>query len=728
MQLPTELQSISDKIRLAEEEEKKRRELERATQKELIAKANESVSTGVDASSLPQDKLQLFQKLIEENLLRREAALKFFEEQMKRDPNVEARRLKQADREGRNPVANFFRNLDYALGDGAGRDKAIAQKQISDARTSYDSLAKDQGLEINRAIGDQNKLFTALKGIEQRGTSSALGAQGKMMQNDTAAALGGQRNTIAAGRADSQNALDAEKANLLQQQVETTKLRNQYFTPMGVGQDAAFAALIERMRKTDPKGAAELEAKGRENAMVRSAIGGMFKPQGGQTSTTTRPNVHWTKDYKGRDVEVRGDPITTTTTRGGGGMGVDPTKFLQGLLNKGETGRDSASPIEALRSAVNQAEQNRAAKPASIVNQALVNTENRNDRVSQAAQAVTKNLSPSQIQEDEKKRRLGYRWSIDVNPAVKQGKPGTRSSAEIEKAVKLDTTLRSEMTTASNFMLEAASTGVLDRAMGKGNNPVGADQRIGEILMPNILMKQFGTDAYNPDYELRRLFPGLDSDEDTRDFRAKFTEFMSSMGFNIQKDATGLQALGQEMERIKSRLPKDTDNPTMALTAMLTLSTKKLVEGYLLTRGYDDDTSVEVARLVGDYVMPRVKYLKDKVQTTKADLKALYANGRIPANAANKKFSAADLDPADMIGAAIEAKGLNFEDFPISIRKLTSKTTSNKSPQELRSAAPKTPPNPNVAPVSRIPEKTGNPAVDMIMDIFKSSGRRILGR
>jgi len=596
---------------------------------------------------------------------------------VERTPGQMAKEFKAEDRAGKSKIGNFFRNLDYALGDGAGRDRKIAETIQTQARNGLDNLLKDQGSEIQRAMAAQNVLSLKRGDQNIKATTEAgklAGDEAKITQQSN---LGQLKAFLEAARTQSGIDLNSKRGNVLDQEAALKSKQNQYFVPFGVGQDNAWAAVIENLRKTDPEKAAQMEAKGRENAMFRQAVGNMFKPQGGQTSSTTRPNIHWTKDANGNDVEVRGAPVTSTTTRGGA-PAIDPIKFLTGMLSSpsvATTQTTTANPVETLRSAAKTVTQNKATKPQSIVNQALTNTQDANSNAMRASAA----LNPKISEEDRKDILLGKRYKIDWNPRAAKGFEGTGGGSESRKQQELASNLRNKLDGATSMMMEAAVDGTLDKVFSVGNSLGAKAYRAVDAIAPKNL-KGFilGIDGDDTDYELRRMFPGMGQDEKTMQFRTQFKNFMSSLGFDIQKDATGLQALGQEMDRIKTMLPRGTDAPTVALTTMLTMAITKKMEGYLLRKGYTPKDTEVIGTLVGDYVAPRVSSLSNTIK----DAKAEYANGKIKDRAQiAKRFKFSDLDPDDIIGAALERKGVPLEALPISIRRLGD-TTPTKAEKE----------------------------------------------
>lgn len=660
MQLPAELQSISDKIRLAEEEEKKKRELEKATQRELISKANESVSTGVDASSLPQDKLQLFQKLIEENLLRREAAMKFFEEQMKRDPNVEARRLKQADREGRNPVANFFRNLDYALGDGAGRDKAIAQKQISDARTSYDSLAKDQGLEINRAIGDQNKLFTALKGIEQRGNAAAMSAQGRMMQNDTAAALGGQRNTIAAGRADSLNQRDASQIKLNEHKMQ--------FSPFGAfGKDFNEILHLQRLREQGKGAEADLlekEMKDRKalNYIMQMASKGGFG--------TTREQIIPGVDARGNVTYTKG----TATSRVNNPWRDKLETMLQNPQGKASSTikYDESSPttaVEQLKEAATNA--NPQKKAVQVVNKAIGKSASDNQKQFIAAQALSLGLSPKQIESDAARARLGDRYVVDDasdgENVINTGMKKAGVSTQMDKVRPL-ASADSKINTAARSIIDAGAEGKLDKIFGPGNNKLSAIKQTIGATTPGWFSKSVlpASEIKDVSQIVERMYPELTKtkDPEVRQFVNQITNLVGTARAAVALKESGKALTTFELEDIESRLPKLTDTPEVAIEKMVTFALTERMSDYLATKGYSLDSIQKANNVIGDYIGPRVKQIVKEI----GDAKAYNANGAVKSRKeAVKHLDFRVIDPEDIFGdavyTAVKKSGGTLRDF-----------------------------------------------------------------
>jgi len=336
-----------------------------------------------------------------------------------------------------------------------------------------------------------------------------------------------------------------------------------------------------------------------------------------------------------------------------------------------ETTPQSNRVTSALTSAARQVAP--SIKAPRAVEKAIKNTTDENSRQWIASEAIKYKLDAPQIKEDERKRALGSTFVTDWNPKARQGYEGTGGGAEMIKRRELDTKLRSNLDTAGKFMLEAAADGTLEKVMGYGQGMGGRLTKIAEIMSPSSIKNWLVPATEDPDYGLRRMFPGLGQDEDSQRFRTQFAGMMAELGFDIQKDATGLQALGQEMERIKKMLPQSTDEPTVALTAMLNMAIKKRVEGHFLRKGYSSEQATEMAAIAGDYVTPRIKSLTEKARSARAE----YANGKIKNRAdIAKQFSLTAFDPDDMIGAAVEAKGIPLELLPVQMRRLKPKETS----------------------------------------------------
>jgi len=680
--------NLIEERKRAEEQRKKDREEFEKRLNDLAARRDERMPS-VDQIFLNENQIKDYQSRLTTNLDKREELRDYllgllFKSQKTQDPEVdpttgdvtytEGRRIKpitantlaneakQEDRVGKSKIGNFFRNIDYSLSDYKTRDMGVGANQQRQAMQLLDNLLKDQGTEIGRSINTQNTFAAKNAQINQKTDKDAADVALRTRALDQKDVAQGFGDVLRGMQIQGVQDMNKKKGALIDSQTEGQNLRNKFFAPYGSReyQDAY------QMEKAANGGKDPDPEKVQERINKTLLMKGIISRGARGNESTTRTGVTWGIDANNQKVPL---PTTSTSTKANPYAAVfDDMVAKSGLLGGGQ-GSSSNSPVrqQLAQAAVQSRPEMRA---PGIVNEAIKNTQDKNTRVAQATEALNLNLPPAQIKEDERRRRLGYRYTIDRNPNSPKGKDGVFASGGGIKDTNLSSNLRTKLNTGSHFMLEAGATGVLDKALGAGNNPIAADQKVGESFLPNFLTEKMAPQSANPDVALRRLFPGIDQDADTREFKVRFTQLMDGLGFDIQKDATGLQALGQEMERIKGMLPQTTDAPTIALSAMLTLATQKLVEGHLIRKGYSPDDAEEVARLSGDYIAPRVSYLKDKVSATKKDLRAMYANGSIPPDAANKKFSVADLDPDDIIGEALSIKGRNFGDIPIKIRKL----------------------------------------------------------
>lgn len=601
--------------------------------------------------------------------------------------NELADEMKRKDRKGKNPIANIFRNIDYALGDGRGRDLAIASGQQKLAIENLQTLLKDSGTEIRNTAKDQAGLVQNLLKLTQTGAATQGNLAAKQAQVEQNAVNSSHNNTMTGIKGNEILNLGGLKRDLLQSQVDINKHRLNY-APYGVGEskemrDAMTLVRLEKEGKTEE--AAKLRQEMQATKMMNAILTQGSKPN----ESSSRTMIHWDKDSLGRTVPI---PYSSTTSKPDSPMqrafkqlmatGKIPmvgAAQAQSVENKGV---NAATPSTLLGAAQGTQPSTRAAK---AVTKAISNVQNEGLRQTLAADAIKYKLTPSQIEEDEKDRQLGKRYKIDWNPRAVKGLEGTGGSAEIRKDTRLQANLRSNIDTATNSIMKAAVDGTLEKAMGldfyAGKNVGSKIYAAMTTTIPDKL-KGFVTSSEDPDFALRRIFPNMGQDSDTQQFRMQFKQFMSSIGFDIQKDSTGLQALGQEMERIKSMLPQGTDDPTVVMSSMLTLAVKKKVEGYLLNKGYGQQDVEKIATLAGDYVAPRVSMLQNVVRDAKAD----YANHRIKdRNEIAKKFTFSQLDPDDIIGAALDAKGIPFEALPVQIRRIgdTTPTDAEKRASQL---------------------------------------------
>ena len=478
--------------------------------------------------------------------------------------------------------------------------------------------------------------------------------------------------------------------------------RAKKYAPLGQGLSADMRneQYLYDLEQSGPEGKAKAQAL-RRQALTTRIANAMITQGAKPNEATSRTSIHWDKDPLGRTVPI---PYTTSQSReatpqqkafqslmsrinpqqllGGNISSVleenspatNPQGNVGGVIQPGNVMEKPPKKKEVIKT-LGEVIQNSApeVKAPQAVAKAITNVQNTNDRQWAAQQAIKYKLDADQIKEDERKRSLGATFVTDWNPRVKKGFEGTGG---IKKdGDKLEAKLRGNIDTAGKFMLEAAADGTLDKVMDYGQGWGSRIHKIGETMAPQSIKNWLIPATEDPDYQLRRMFPGLGQDEDSQRFRVQFKEMMSGLGFDIQKDSTGLQALGQEMERIKSMLPQGTDSPTVALTAMLNMAVKKRVEGHFIRKGYTPDQATEMAAIAGDYITPRIKMLTDRAKTAKRDADAARANGKpFKREDIAKRFNVNDFDPDDIIGAAIEAKGISLESLPVQMRRLRPKT------------------------------------------------------
>jgi len=686
---------LSELLRKQEEERKRQEELYNSR----ISSASPN-STKIDQVHLSPEQVQEYKKRLGGNLDKREELRDYLlgllykktpdpvdpnaDMFLERTPGKMAEEFKKEARQGKSKIGNFFRNIDYALGDGAGRDQKIASDQQSRAVQLLDNLLKDQGTEVERAMGMNNKLALATREADRKekkdNVTTALAERG----------LGAKAlDSIFANTNQSLKTGDILKTGEIKRaqmgaQTEGQNLRNKFFAPYG-SREYQDAYQMEKAanggKDPDP---AKVEQRMNKALITKGLIN--MSSRGGGGSSRTSTNVHWSKDAQGRDVPIPYTTSSQSSNNGGGNKGILEELARQaGVLNlrsprtkmsgEPQMPQETTPQSNRVTSALTSAAQQMAPsiKAPRAVEKAIKNTTDENARQWIASEAIKYKLDAPQIKEDERKRALGSTFVTDWNPKARQGYEGTGGGAEMIKRRELDTKLRSNLDTAGKFMLEAAADGTLEKVMGYGQGMGGRLTKIAEIMSPSSIKNWLVPATEDPDYGLRRMFPGLGQDEDSQRFRTQFAGMMAELGFDIQKDATGLQALGQEMERIKKMLPQSTDEPTVALTAMLNMAIKKRVEGHFLRKGYSSEQATEMAAIAGDYVTPRIKSLTEKARSARAE----YANGKIKNRAdIAKQFSLTAFDPDDMIGAAVEAKGIPLELLPVQMRRLKPKETS----------------------------------------------------
>jgi len=702
--------NLIEERKRAEEQRKKDREEFEKRLNDLAARRDERMPS-VDQIFLNENQIKDYQSRLTTNLDKREELRDYllgllFKSQKTQDPEVdpttgdvtytEGRRIKpitantlaneakQEDRVGKSKIGNFFRNIDYSLSDYKTRDMGVGANQQRQAMQLLDNLLKDQGTEIGRSINTQNTFAAKNAQINQKTDKDAADVALRTRALDQKDVAQGFGDVLRGMQIQGVQDMNKKKGALIDSQTEGQNLRNKFFAPYG-SREYQDAYQMEKAanggKDPDPT---KVEQRMNKALITKGLIN--MSSRGGGGSSRTSTNVHWSKDAQGRDVPIPYTTSSQSSNNGGGNKGILEELARQaGVLNlrsprtkmsgepqmSQETTPQSNRVTSALTSAARQVAP--SIKAPRAVEKAIKNTTDENSRQWIASEAIKYKLDAPQIKEDERKRALGSTFVTDWNPKARQGYEGTGGGAEMIKRRELDTKLRSNLDTAGKFMLEAAADGTLEKVMGYGQGMGGRLTKIAEIMSPSSIKNWLVPATEDPDYGLRRMFPGLGQDEDSQRFRTQFAGMMAELGFDIQKDATGLQALGQEMERIKKMLPQSTDEPTVALTAMLNMAIKKRVEGHFLRKGYSSEQATEMAAIAGDYVTPRIKSLTEKARSARAE----YANGKIKNRAdIAKQFSLTAFDPDDMIGAAVEAKGIPLELLPVQMRRLKPKETS----------------------------------------------------
>lgn len=659
----TERQRAEERMRLMQQE--------RARNDALVQQmiGDRSVNTGgIDVSAFKADELQQIKDEILRNRKMREEAITKLKEIAFKDPIEAAKELKAKQRQGGNKVANFFRNIDYAVQGYGDRDQEVARDRSKDAATKLLMALTSQDSSLRNSISDQNKIAQKFAELDNKKGVAGLKATTDMARNQTSSDIAATK-AIQSGQMTDNNTARTQ-SEILKNKALTDRitLGNTFYAPPNVGQDVARAAMIENLRKNGMGELADkIKAGGEGSAMLRSFLSAASKHTGPRTTTST--TSYRDKDALGNTVEIQGLPRTSVSSQGR-----SPILDILGPALQ----QRMPEVLQRLKSSPNMAGGPQAGNQVAqdVVRKAFDRATSEGARRDIAAEAITKGLPKEQIAEDERLRRLNRNFVIDWNPNAPKGRPGTGGSAEQQKRRDLETKIQTNVDTGAKMLMEASATGLLDKVMGMDQGFGGRLIKGASAMAPQSIKNWLIPSSDDPDYAFRRMFPGWGQDEDSARFRTQFKSFMDALGFDIQKDATGLQALGQEMDRIKSQMPQITDDPTVALTAMLNLAITKKIEGSLLRKGYDSPQVIELMGIAGDYVTPRLIGLVEKVKAAKSD----YANGKIKNRAeVAKRFDLNDLSPDEILGAAIEEKGIPLENLPIKMRRLVPKKPSLES-------------------------------------------------
>ena len=737
-------ETYEDKIRKAKEEEEYLKRLEMLRSK--MGSAEDTVRSGIPSQSIEQmflspDQVKEYQGRLTKNLDDREKLRSFLMSFLKREgvdptaptdpsrdysinmtPGMLAKEIKQKDREGKSGIGNFFRNIDYALGDGSGRDKASAEAQQKTAIMALQDILRDNGTEIRNTAKMQNDMVRDNNRARTTAGTALGNMAAKQFGAETAASSGLVKDVLQGMQVQGVQDMNVKKGALMDSQTEGQNLRNKFFVPYGGSREYNDAFNLEKAanggKEPDPQKVEERMNK----ALLLKGLIGMASRGGGSGSTRVSNNVRWSKDSQGREVAIPYTTSSQSTPGNNAGRGLlEEMARETGLLNlrtprtqmngapqvpqaqeqerpqmdgptpQAQMNPMGASPIEAGVRAVQQSVPSMKASRA--VEKALSNVKDERKRTFLAEQAINYGLNAKQIAQDAKDQEIGKQFTIDYNPRVRQGEEGTGSDkTQDAKAAKAD--YLTDITSFSNSLMKAAADGTLEKTLGMGGS-LGS-KFVAGMKSINPLKSAFGFEfntSKDPDYDLKRIFPsGNWEDTDVKDFAIQYKKMVSSLVATKQRQDTGLAAHVAEMENILATLPKTSDAPEVALTTMLTFAISERMKGYLTkTKGYSVEEADKLSGMVGDYIAPRVKMLSQKVLSAKAR----YANGEITNRAdVAKEFSIADLDPDDIIGRAMEEKGIQFsKKLPISIRRLAPKENEPPRPQQQqRSQGPMVPP------------------------------------
>jgi len=579
-------------------------------------------------------------------------------------PGMLAKEIKQKDREGKSGIGNFFRNIDYALGDGSGRDKASAEAQQKTAIMALQDILRDNGTEIRNTMGDQAKLAKNWMELQQRGGKIQADNATKQAGVEQKALDSSYQNTMTGIRGNDMLSMNPFKQKLMESQVKVNENRALRPSVGMFSREMNEIMEIQRLRDAGENEKADLldrELKKRKAAGLFNQLalkGGMDTERGQIIQGLSKDGNILTKEMRvGNKVINPWREALTKRLQGGDSP--------QGQASSTVTYAGAEPITQTLTNAARNA--TTPQKVAKIVDKAVGKATSDSQRQFIATQALTEGLTPKQIENDALRGKIGHRYTLEDltpdDPSIvdtgikKQGEKTMNIAKEMEN-------VSNKINTATRLVVDGASTGMLKKVFGAGNNWLSTGNEFLEAL-PFGIGKNKST-ASNLTHNVERIYPGItkSSDPQVQQFANQLEALMISARAATNLEESGKALNEVEIEQAKSRLPKITDTPEVALQKILTYSLTAQMSGYLASKGYGIKQIQNVQKYLGDYLTPRINQITQRVQNAPAQS----ANGKYakPQDAV-KDISFREIDPEDIIGEGLyefaKKKGVNFKDI-----------------------------------------------------------------
>jgi len=650
-------------------EEKLKREQEESRQRTraILDELMAAKSPQVEQSYLSPEEITDYKTRFRDNLNRRDDATKYLMGLLfnktpdptapgdpsrdiifERDPNRMADEMKAADRRGKSKVGNFFRNIDYFLGDGRTRDLKIAGDRQKEAMIQLGDLLREQGTELTRGMNANNFLSNANTRNNQNATKIAIGAEQKMNDSANKSANDMFKQLMESQKFASQDALRQSQIG-----VNTARKKQlEDFAPYGRAgskeqQDAMQIIKFRQEGKNDL--ADQLQAEMRRAHGERlggQALLNALRGGGGSISETLIQGVDPATGNKTimkfPKVTRQLNPLRDAILQGQNPFETFGVKIpgLGSSQNSNETGPKipvSQRPVAPT-------------KAAKIVSTAMGKAQDEAQKQFIATQALTEGLNKSQVESDASRARLGHRYTLDNAPTNPNAiDTGLKPSGNV-KDVKDFTKFDSEINTAARAFMSAAAKGTHKKVYGWQNNKLTAINDLADSVLPGAFGSKIASKSTDPTFEVNRIFPDKTGDKEKDSFNIASRQLVNKVLAATQLDETGKVVNEREMNNILQRLPRPTDEPSIALEKMLNFTISARVSSYLAAKGYNKTQIQKVNGYLGDYLSPRVKQIRDQIENAPAQ----YANHKVSSHdEAINDIDFLDLDPEALIGDAL---------------------------------------------------------------------------
>lgn len=571
-------------------------------------------------------------------------------------PDILANEMKKRDREGKSKIGNIFRNIDYALGDGRGRDLGIAKGQQQLAVQALQDILKDSGTEIRNTVRDQAGLAQNLLRLTQTGAATQGNLAAKQAQVKQNAINSAHRNTMLGIQGNDILSMNPFKQELMKSRTDLNKHQLD-FAPFGRGgtkemQDAQIIMKLREKGKNEQADELERQLKEKKamNYMMQMASKGGFG--------TTREQIIPGQDAKGN--------VTYTKALASSQVNNPWRDKVEAMLAPSgkatSTVKYASAPIEeTLTNAAKNA--TTPQKVSRIVNKAVGNAASANQKQHIATQAIMEGLTPEQIRNDAAKAKAGQRYVIEdaaiapgvTNTGMKKPGPQITKTKEMEAADR-------KINTSARFMIDAASSGVLNKAFGPQNRKLTAFKNLAEGTLPDWFSKKISPGGDDPSHTIDRILPDWSNakDPEVRQFYNEYKSLILSSRSATTLKETGKALNESEIRQIMERLPQPSDTPEVALEKMVTFALTERVESYFADKNYDSEQIKKISGYVGDYISPRVKEISQKTKD------ALL--GKIPRDSI--KYNFRHIDPEDVLGESLytyaKKNGMSLKDLEYS--------------------------------------------------------------